>query len=157
MTEEQFYDLQPLAIYGTSSQGKGFGIYVYQELKKVGIKSYPINPKGGFIGEQEIYTSLDKAPEPVRAAVILTKGEGAQAAVEDCSRNNVEWIWLQGGSDTEEIRKLCKELEIKYFHGTCILLRKGGFPHSIHRFLHDLFKGKPKDTGSQETIFRGEQ
>lgn len=153
MTEEQFYDLQPLAIYGTSSQGKGFGISVYQELKKAGIQSYPINPRGGFIGEQDIYPSLDRVPEPVRAAVILTKA-GAQAAVEDCSRNNVEWVWLQGGSDTGEIRRLCNEFEIKHLHGTCILLRKGKFPHSIHRFLHDLFKGKPKNTSNQDTISR---
>jgi predicted CoA-binding protein len=155
MTEEQFYDLQPLAIFGTSSQGKGFGVAVYHDLKKAGIKSYPINPKGGFIGEQEIYPSLEKVPESVGAAVILTKAAGAQAAVEDCSRHDVEWVWLQGGSDTEEIRRLCDELQIKHMHGTCILLRKGKFPHSIHRFFHDLFKGKPQETGNQETIVRG--
>ncbi len=139
MTEEQFYDLQPLAIMGVSSSGKGFGVTVFKELRRVGIRALPVNPKGGMIGGQEILTALDEAQEPIKAAVIFTKDDGARAAIEECSRSGVEAVWLQGGSDTEDNRKLCDDLELETFSGTCILMRKGGFPHNLHRFLHDLF------------------
>ncbi len=142
MTDEQFYELQPLAIFGVSSRGKGFGADVYKELTKVGVKAFPVNPKGGVVLGHEIYRSLGEAPEKMRAAVILTKGQGAVAVVEECSRGEIEWVWLQGGSNTAEVRRLCEELDIKYLNKTCILLRKGRFPHSLHRFFYDLFKGK---------------
>jgi len=142
MTETDFCNLQPLAIFGVSSKGRGFGVVVYQELTKVGVKVYPLNPKGGNVLGQPIYMSLKELPERPRAAVILTKGEGAIEAVEECSRHNLEWIWLQGGSNRAEVRRLCAELGIKTINGTCILLHKGGFPHNLHRFFHDLFKRK---------------
>ncbi len=140
MTEEQFYDLQPLAIFGVSERKGNFAAGVYRELKTVGVAVVAVNPKGGNIAGDPIYVSLDDMPETVKAAVILTKGENAVAAVEECSRGGVEWVWLQGGSDCDEVRRLCDELDIKRMTGVCILLRKGRFPHSLHRFFHDLFK-----------------
>lgn len=142
MTQDEFYNLQPLAIFGVSSQGKGFGASVFQELMKVGVKSYPINPRGGMVQGQPIYNSLKALPEPALSAVVLTKGDGAVQAIEECSRHNLEWVWLQGGSDTDEVRRLCSELGLKTLRGDCILLRKGRFPHSLHRFFHDLFGRK---------------
>jgi hypothetical protein len=140
MTDEQFYDLQPLAIFGVSDRKGNFAAGVYRELTAVGVTVIAVNPRGGNIAGDPIYISLDKVPDSIKAAVILTKGENAVAAVEECSRGGVEWIWLQGGSDTDEVRRLCEELEIKPMTGRCILLRKGRFPHSLHRFFHDLFK-----------------
>lgn len=142
ITEDEFLQRQPLAIFGVSSRRKNFAASAYQELIKVGINAYPINPRGGSLGKCQIFTSLNELPEPARAAVILTKGEGAVAAIKECSESTVEWIWLQGGSDTEETRKLSDDLGLERLSGNCILMRKGRFPHSIHRFLHDLFKGK---------------
>jgi len=142
ITEEEFFQRQPLAIFGVSTRRKNFAAYAYNELIKVGINAYPINPKGGFYGKCKIFASLNELPEPARAAVILTKGEGAIAAIKECSESTVEWIWLQEGSDTEETRKLSDDLGLKRLNGSCILLRKGRFPHSLHRFFHDLFKRK---------------
>jgi uncharacterized protein len=143
MKRTEFFDLQPLAIFGVSSHGKNFGAAAFKDLTGLGIKCYALNPKGGKVGEQEIYPSLTALPEKVRGAVILTKGEGAIASVEECSRQGLEWIWLQGGSDTTEVRSLCSDLGIKALTGQCILMRKGGFPHSLHRFLHDIFSRNP--------------
>ena len=153
MTEEQFYDQQPLAILGVSAQGKGFGAMAYLELKQAGVRVFAINPKDGQIKGDTIYPTLKETPEKPKAAVILTKGESAIAAVEECSREGISWVWLQGGSDIPEVRKLCDELEINRMTGTCILLRKGRFPHSIHRFFSDWFN-KPKQTDDPKTIIR---
>lgn len=148
MSEIQFYQLQPLAILGVSSQGKGFGAAAYKELQKVGIKAYPVNPKGGALDGQKIYSDLGELPEAARAGVILTRGPNAVRAVEECALHRLEWVWLQGGSDTPEIRRRCEELRLKTLHGHCILLHQGRFPHNLHRFFHDLFGGKfPKHLG----------
>ncbi len=142
MTDTEFFQLQPLAIFGVSSSGKGFGAATWQELDKRGLRVLPINPRGGQINGRPILKSLTEAAAPVRAAVILTKGQGALQAVEECSRNGVEWIWLQSGSDTPAIRRRCAELKLKTLRGQCLLLRQGGFPHSVHRFFYDLLGKK---------------
>jgi predicted CoA-binding protein len=142
MTRKEFFDLQPLAIFGVSSRGSGFGVVVFKELNKLEIKCFAVNPKGGKTNSLPIYPTLADLPEKARAAVILTKGEGAIHAVEECSRQEVSWVWLQGGSDRPEVNNLCRELGINVFRGECIMMRRGRFPHSLHRFLHDLFKGK---------------
>jgi predicted CoA-binding protein len=144
MKRTEFFDLQPLAIFGVSSRSKNFGAAAFKDLTGLGIKCFALNPKGGKVGDQEIYPSLTALPEKARGAVILTKGEGAGAAVEECSRENLEWVWLQGGSDTPEMRRLCTELGIKALIGQCILMRQGKFPHSLHRFIHDLFSPKSR-------------
>ncbi|MBU0520311.1 CoA-binding protein [bacterium] len=153
MTEEQFYELQPLAIFGVSSQGKGFGAAAYLELKQVGVQVFAINPKGGLVKGEKIYPTLKETPEQAKGAVILTKGDSAIAAVEECSREGIISVWLQGGSDSPEVRKLCDELDIDRMTGSCILMRKGRFPHNIHRFFNDLFN-KPKQSGNSGTLLR---
>lgn len=144
MTDEQFYQLQPIAVFGVSSRRKNFGAAVYKELVKAGIKTYMVNPKGGELEGQKICPSLADITESIKAAVILTKGQGALSAIEECARNNVHNAWLQGGSNTAEVRKRCDELGLTRTGGHCILLRSGRFPHSLHRFFHDLFNHTQK-------------
>lgn len=142
MTAEQFYELQPIAVFGVSSKGRGFGASAFKELLKAGIHCYAVNPKGGVAAGNIVFPSLRELPEAAKSAVILTRETGALQAVEECSRHDVKYVWLQGGSDTAEVRRLCGELKMEVVRGGCIILRKGGFPHSIHRFLHDLFSRK---------------
>ncbi len=144
MTADQFYELQPIAIFGVSSRGRGFGAFAFKELLKAGIRCYAVNPKGGAAAGNIVFTSLRELPETAKSAVILTREEGALQAVKECSRHNVTHVWLQGGSDTAEVRRLCGELNVEVVRGDCILLRKGGFPHSIHRFFRDLFGRKTR-------------
>lgn len=146
MTETEFLSLQPLAVFGVSSVGRGFGAAAYKELQKAGIKAYPINPKGGALDGQKIYSDMGELPEAARAGVILTRGLNAIRAVEECALHHLKCVWLQGGSDTPQVRRRCEELRLKMLHGQCILLRPGRFPHSLHRFFHDLLGGKPPKT-----------
>jgi predicted CoA-binding protein len=139
MTEKEFFHHQPLAIFGVSSSGKGFGYTAFGELRKIGMKVYAINPKGGSAHGVTIYQDLKELPEKPQAAVILTKGESAITAVENCSHGGIDLVWLQMHSNTDEVRQLCKELKIKVMTGPCILLPVAGFPHNIHRFFHNLF------------------
>lgn len=144
MTAEQFYEMQPIAVFGVSSMGRGFGALAFKELLKAGIHCYAVNPKGGVAAGEVVYPALRELPEAAKSAVILIREEGALQAVEECSRHHVTHVWLQGGSDTAEVRRICGELKIEVVRGECILLRKGGFPHNIHRFFRDLFSRKTK-------------
>ncbi|MCX6641173.1 MAG: CoA-binding protein [bacterium] len=144
MTDQEIYNHEPIAIFGVSSQRKSFGTAVFQELRKKGTSVYAINPKGGMVDGQTVFTSLKQLPERAAAAVILVRGEGAIEAVEECSREGVNIVWLQGASNTPELRKLCKELELQLVSGPCILMPMGGFPHNVHRFFYNLFGGNKK-------------
>ncbi|HEX7345122.1 MAG TPA: CoA-binding protein [bacterium] len=131
--------LQPLAVVGVSSTGQGFGTIALKELRKAGIEAYAVNPKGGEWKGERLYESLRMLPKSAQAAVILTRGAGALKAVDECAQAGVKSVWLQGGSNTAEIRKRCSELKLEALHGECVLMRVSGFPHSLHRFFHDLF------------------
>jgi len=43
-----------------------------------------------------LFTGLKELPKPPRAAIILTKGMGAMAAIEEAAANGIKKIWLQG-------------------------------------------------------------
>ena len=139
MTQINLRELQPVAVFGVSSRGQGFGTIALKELRKAGIEAYAVNPKGGEWKDIRLFKSLQELPKPAKVSVILTKSNGALHAVEESAANGVKWIWLQGGSNTAEIRKRCTELGLEALHDECILMRLSGFPHSLHRFLHDLF------------------
>ncbi|MFH1863084.1 MAG: CoA-binding protein [bacterium] len=139
---EEFYTHQPIAIFGVSARSGNFGTSVYLELQKVGVRVFPINPKGGALRHEPIFPTLRDLPEMPQAAVILTKGDGALHAVEACAEQGVKRIWLQGGSDTPTVRQRCADLGLNIVYGSCVLLRKGRFPHNIHRFFYNLFSRK---------------
>ena len=142
MTQSEYLHLQPLAVFGVSSRGKGFGAMAIKQLRKAGIEAYAVNPKGGqWLGEK-IFTGLRELPKPALTAIILTKGMGAIAAVEEAAAHGIKKIWLQDGSDSPEIRERCAGLGLETLRGECILLRAGGFPHNLHRLIHDLWPRK---------------
>jgi uncharacterized protein len=138
ITREQFFEQQPLAVFGVSRNPKKFGAAAFRELRKSGLHTFALNPHGGVCDGQTVYTALSQLPQPARAAVILTRGEGALRALKECAEQQVQWVWLQGASNTQAARALCAELGLQAFTGNCILLRTGGFPHNLHRFFHDL-------------------
>ena len=142
MTPKDLHYLQPLAIFGVSSRGQGFGALAFRELRKAGIEAYAVNPKGGQWNGETLFTGLQELPKPPLAAIILIKGMGAITAVEEAAANGVKKIWLQGGSDSPEIRERCAGLGLETLRGECILMRSGGFPHNLHRLIHDFLARK---------------
>ncbi|RJP78270.1 MAG: CoA-binding protein [Candidatus Zixiibacteriota bacterium] len=143
ITVDEFYQKQPLAIFGVSSTGKRFGAAAWKDLNKAGIRALAVNPKGGTVNGQPIYPSLKDLPEPAGAAVILTKGDNALQALEECAAAGLKYVWLQDDSDTPQTRAACQRLGLEPLRGRCILLRHGGFPHSLHRFFDKLFRRQP--------------
>jgi len=139
MTQINIHEFQPVAVFGVSSRGQGFGTIALRELRKAGIEAYAVNPKGGEWKDIRLFRGLKDIPKIVKVSVILTKGKGALQAVEESAAHGVKWAWLQGGSNTPEIRKRCIELGLEARHGECVLMRLSGFPHSLHRFFYDLF------------------
>jgi len=142
MTQADYQHLQPLAVFGVSSRGQGFGALAFKELRKAGIEAYAVNPKGGQWRGEKLFTAIRELPKPPQAAIILIKGMGAITAVEEAAANGVKKIWLQGGSDSPEIRERCAGLGLETLRGECILMRAGGFPHNLHRLIHDLLARK---------------
>ena len=142
MTQADYHHLQPLAVFGVSSRGQGFGALAFKELRKNGIEAFAVNPKGGQWNGETLFTGLKELPKPALAAIILTKGMGAMAAIEEAAANGVKKVWLQGGSDSPEIRERCAGLGLETLRGECILMRAGGFPHNLHRLIHDLWARK---------------
>jgi predicted CoA-binding protein len=139
ISHAEFYRVGPVAVFGVSAARRGFGVAAYKELKKAGIETFALNPKGGQLDGVPIYAKMADLPAHPQAAVILTREAGALQAVEECKSNGVRWVWLQGGSDTPAVRQRCFDLSLEFLRGQCVLMHLGGFPHSLHRFFHDLF------------------
>ncbi len=71
---DQLFDPASVAVFGASSRTGSVGATVWRNLCAGGFKGplYPVNPKGGHLDGQPVYTSTDKLPAVPDLAVICT-------------------------------------------------------------------------------------
>lgn len=68
---EEFLSFKNVAVIGVSSKGKGFGVSVYNHLKKNGHNVFGINKNGGKIEQDVLFKSLYELPDKVDAVITV--------------------------------------------------------------------------------------
>ena len=65
------------------------------------VKVFPVNPKGGTINREPLYTSIDQVEEKVDVAVIAVKAQFVPDVVEACIKNGVGGAVIVSGGFAE--------------------------------------------------------
>ncbi|MCA2005472.1 MAG: CoA-binding protein, partial [Ignavibacterium sp.] len=68
---DDFLSKKEVAVIGVSSKGKGFGVAVYNQLKKAGYNVFGVNKNGGLLNENMLYKSLNDLPLKVGAVITV--------------------------------------------------------------------------------------
>ena len=62
------------------------------------VKVFAVNPRGGLLHDEEVYTGISKIPEAVDLAVIVTRSDFAPDIIEECITSGVKAaIVISGG------------------------------------------------------------
>ena len=109
------------AIVGVSKDPNKYGHKVFKDLKEGGYKVYPINPNAEEVLSDKIYNSLKDLPKKPDVADIVVPPEVAEKIVKECNSLGIEKVWLQPGSESEEIIEYCEENGIEVIHDRCVM------------------------------------
>jgi predicted CoA-binding protein len=112
------------ALIGASANKEKYGFKVLENLLEAGFKVIPINPKGGKILEQKVYTSINDIKQDVDVAIFVVPSQVTQVVIDDVLNKGIKKIWLQPGSENEEIIRKCEESNVICQHSACIMLEQ---------------------------------
>jgi predicted CoA-binding protein len=137
-TIDQFLHEKKLAIAGVSHNPKKFGHMVYQIAKEKGYSVIPINPKGGIIGDIAFVESVSKLSGDVKNLLIVTHKRDTKKVMEEAISKGIKNVWIQQGSETDDVLKLAREQGFNLVSKACFLMYVN--PKGIHKFHQTLAK-----------------
>jgi uncharacterized protein len=120
------------AIVGASNDKTKFGYKVMLSLQELREKVIPINPKEKeILGEKVFHTlsdAIDEGEDMDMAIFIIPPVIGIKILKEIKELNdegNFISVWFQPGSVSKELIDYCKENDIDFISGKCIMVEKG--------------------------------
>ncbi|RPJ58550.1 MAG: CoA-binding protein [Acidobacteria bacterium] len=144
-TIRDFFSHKSLALVGFSRSGRKFSNNVHRELSGKGYRIFPINPAAGVVGGIKVYPSFKDLPEPVTAAVLMTPRAVTPEVVREAAEAGVTSIWIQQGAESKEAVQVCREKNLSFVSGRCILMfaEPAIWLHRVHRGFLRFFGRLP--------------
>ena len=140
---EDFAGQRRLAIVGVSASGKKFGNMMLKELRTRGYEVLAVHPTAMEIAGEACYPDLKALEGRIDGAVICVPSTAGAAVLDDAAEMGLTRIWLQQGSQSDELLAHAASLGLEPVHGRCILMyaQPVGSFHAVHRFFAGVFGG----------------
>ncbi len=142
----EFIAHKTLGVVGVSRDTKKFGFMVFDELRKKGYKTYPVNPNATELHGEKCYPSITALPKDAEGVVIVVPPAKAEELVKEAHTCGIDQVWLQQGAESKTAIAFCEQNKMNLVAGECIMmyLEPVGSFHGFHRFFRKLFGGMPK-------------
>jgi len=121
---QEFINQRLWAVVGVSLNPEKYGHKIFRDLRAAGYIVYGVNPGGGEIDGQRLYSSLAGLPEEPAVVDIVVPPQVTEEIVHQCAELGLGRVWMQPGSESEEAIRFCQEKGIKVVHGVCAMIRK---------------------------------
>ncbi len=118
------YKNKTIAVFGVSADPAKYGYKIFTALLKRDMRVFGINPKGGEVAGQPVYTRLADVPSPVDVAVMVIPPAALVPAVQQCVEAGVKEIWFQPGAQSEDAYDLAATAGIKAVN-SCFMADNG--------------------------------
>ncbi|MFH0894139.1 MAG: CoA-binding protein [Bacteroidota bacterium] len=143
---ESFFNSKSFALIGVSRQKSKFGNVLFHELNARGKKVIPIHSSISELEGIKCYPDIDSITDKPEAAIISVKKDKSVAALKMIADAGIKKVWIQMGSETEEVVAFCNEAGIVEVHGRCMMMFSDPVKsvHKFHRSLSKLFGSYPK-------------
>jgi len=102
-----------IAIIGVSEKPEKYGHRIFKDLLKQNYDVEGINQKGGILFGKKIYRSISELPQKPEIVITVVPPEITEKIVEECKENNINFIWMQPGSESEKAIIKAREYGIK--------------------------------------------
>jgi acyl-CoA synthetase (NDP forming) len=112
--QKLFYP-ERIAVIGVSERRENAGRNIMENICRFDFAGdiFPVGPRGGMVCGKEILTSVDRLPEKVDAAIIITPAATVPDIADQCGRKGIPWVIVETGGFGElsaEGKKLGDEL-----------------------------------------------
>ncbi len=136
---EEFLALNTLGIIGVSEKKQKFGNAIFNELKNKNKRIYQIHKSLTLVNDSLCYSSYESLPEKIDGLIISVKSSKVKPIIEEYHKAGVKNFWIQQGSSSEDAIAYCKQNNINFISGKCILMFLEPVT-SIHNFHKTLWK-----------------
>lgn len=139
-TIQNFIEDKRLAVVGVSRRGNKFGNMATKELRERGYQVYVVHPEATDIDGEKCYPKLGSLQEKVDNLLVSVPSKQAAGVLQDASSAGIKNIWLQQGSETNELLTQAGQLGLNVVSGKCILMYAPPVRsfHGFHRFVMKL-------------------
>ncbi len=137
---EQFLKLKSFAIVGVSAKKKKFGNEIMRQMIKRGFKIYPVHKTAGIIDGELCYPDLRSLPEKPEGVILVIPPIETIKVVREIAELGIKNVWMQQGAESSAAICHSSIHGINVVRGECVLmfLENMGFPHNVHKWIHDL-------------------
>jgi len=109
-------------IIGASNDPAKFGNKAVRAYVRKGHTVFPVNPRETTIEDLKCYHSVAEVPGPIdRAAFYVPPEVGMLAMIDIGQREDVAEVWLNPGSESEEVLDAADALDIKPIQACAII------------------------------------
>ncbi len=109
---------------------------IYELLKGVGTKIFPVSSDVKRLGEDKAYFPLTALPEPVDVLILSLRKELCTGAVEEAAAAGIRTIWFQPATDSPEALAVCASKGIRAIKGCALRHRTVS---GLTRFISPCF------------------
>ncbi|KUK78938.1 MAG: hypothetical protein XD95_0700 [Microgenomates bacterium 39_7] len=112
------------AVVGASKDPNKYGHKVFKDLLEADFQVYAVNPRGGGLLGQPVYPDLAQIPDKIDVVVFVTPPPITLSVLKQLKQLEINQVWFQPGSASEEILHYCQQHQIEYTHNQCIMVQR---------------------------------
>ncbi len=112
------------AVVGASRDKNKYGYKVLKDLHDNGYKVFPVNPKGGEILNLKVYSRLQDISFKIDVVIMVVPPKISEMVIKEVKNLGIKMVWMQPGSENEEVIEYCRKNNIECIHNACIMMEK---------------------------------
>ena len=144
MDEEKlnFIKCKRIAVVGVSRINSKFGNTTYRELKNREYEVIPVHSEMKEFDGDLCYQNIQEISPPVEGVFINISPPRVIDVLRDAIKTNINKIWLQQGSESEEAIQFGKDHGLSIASHGCILMYAEPVTsfHALHKWIWKLIK-----------------
>ena len=130
-----YEESKTIAVVGASDNESKAAHTIPRYLKRQGYRIIPVNPKGGEILGEKVYTSLEQIEEPIDVVDVFRPSEETPDVARQAVKVGAKTLWLQQGIEHPEAERIAEEAGLGVVMNRCMgethyQLRLGPGPHA---------------------------
>ena len=115
-----YEEAKTIAVVGASADEMKAAHTIPRYLKRQGYRIFPVNPKGGEILEEKVYTSLEEIPEKIDVVDVFRPSEETPDVARSAAKVGAKVLWLQQGIFSEEAERIAREAGMQVVMNRCM-------------------------------------
>jgi predicted CoA-binding protein len=137
-----FINCKRIAVVGVSRTDSKFGNATYRELKNRGLQVVPVHSEMKEFDGDQCFEKIQDIKPPVEGVFINISPPKVIEVLQDAIKANVNRIWLQQGSESNEAIQFGKDHGLSIASNGCILMYAEPVSsfHAFHRWFWKLIK-----------------